>query len=373
MRHRGGVVAVRRSLLALGLVGLAALGPFAAPARAQAARGAAAELALAESLVADLLGADAGRAFLAVYRVLARDYLGDVDRDVLLDGALRGLVAALDDPYVRYLSPEEVLADAARRRDPDVVVSAAVGDVGYLRVTSFESERAGERFVTELDALVARGIRALVLDLRGNGGGLVLTGLQVLDRFLSDAVLGFRVGPEGPVPLGFANPRASDVPLAVLVDAGTASTAEIVAGALQRHGRARLYGARTAGKGVGQTSLALPNGGELRFVSFAWSLPDGSSVAGIGLVPEVSAPAGLHPFDGGELAVVVAKPALDPALAAAIAGVRAIVGDELSTGTEDDGVVPADLGPGDGAPQGPRLPDATPGAPGDPVPDGDLP
>ena len=282
-----------------------------------------------ELVVAELLEETAGQAFLEVYRAILRDYRGDADAEQLLEGALRGLVAALDDPYVRYLSPEEVVKDALARRDPNVVVTGVVGDLGYLRLTSFDSERAGERFATELDGLIVRGARALVLDLRGNRGGLVLPGLQVLDRFLSDEVLGYRTGARTRVPLGFANPGAVGFPVAVLIDGDTASTAEIVAGALQTYGRARLYGAVTAGKGVGQTSVALSDGGELRLVTFTWSLPDGRSIDGWGLTPDVPVRAD-GPVESMDLIEAITDPERDPVLAAALAGLRRTLGDDLS-------------------------------------------
>ena len=277
----------------------------------------------------ELLEEPAGQAFLEAYRAILRDYRGDVDAERLLEGALRGLVGALDDPYVGYLSPEEVLEDALVRRDPNVVVTGIVGDLGYLRVTSFDSERAGERFGTELDGLLVRGARALVLDLRGNGGGLVLPGLQVLDRFLSDGVLGYRTGARSRVPLGFANPGAVELPIAVLVDGATASTAEIVAGALQSYGRGSLYGSVTAGKGVGQTSVALSNGGELRLVTFAWSLPDGRSIDGWGLTPDVPI-RGAGPVAAMDLIDAITDPERDPVLSAALAGLRRTLGDDLA-------------------------------------------
>jgi len=254
-------------------------------------------------------------------------------------------VGAPEDPYVRYLSPEEVAKDAEARRDPNVVAMSLLGDLGYLRVTSFDSERAGERFATELDGLLVRGARALILDLRGNGGGLMLPGLQLLDRFLSDVVLGYRSGARARVPLGFANPNAVGLPVAVLVDGATASTAEIVAGALQTYGRARLYGAVTAGKGVGQTSVALSDGGELRLVTFAWSLPDGRSIDGWGLTPDVPI-RGDGPVEALELIDAITDPELDPVLSAALAGLQRTLAEDPT----DD--VPDDLGgdPGQGDP-----------------------
>ena len=326
VRHGGGVNA---SVSALARI--AAVGALLAAGAVGGAQGLAPPRF--EGSAAELLAEPAGQAFLEAYRAILREYRGDADPGQLLEGALRGLVAALDDPYVRYLSPEEVAADAVARRDPNVVLTGVVGDLGYLRLTSFDSERAGERFATELDGLLVRGVRALVLDLRGNGGGLVLPGLHVLDRFLADEVLGYRIGARTRLPLGFANPTSVGLPLAVLVDGATASTAEIVAGALQTYGRARLYGAVTAGKGVGQSSVSLSDGGELRLVTFAWSLPDGRSIDGWGLTPDVPIRGG-GPVAVMDLIEVVTDPERDPVLAAALAGLRRVLGDDLTEGRE---------------------------------------
>jgi C-terminal processing protease CtpA/Prc len=316
-------------------VGVAQVGPSGTPSpRAQAA-------------LADLLDEPTGHAFLEAYGAILREYRGDADATRLLEGALRGLVAALDDPFVRYLSPEEVAEEAAVRRDPNVVVSGVVGDLGYLRVTSFASERAGERFSTELDGLLVRGARALVLDLRGNDGGLVLPGLQVLDRLLADVVLAYRVGARTRLPIGYANPRSVALPVAVLIDGGTASAAEIVAGALQVYGRARLYGAVTAGKGVGQTTLALSDGGELWLVTFGWALPDGRSIDGWGLTPDVPVRGGVASATAG-LVDVVTDPTLDPVLAAALAGLRRSLGDDLNAEPSQGDARGADAPPANG-------------------------
>lgn len=282
-----------------------------------------------EAVVADLMATPDGLAFLEAFRAIRRDYLGVADAETLLDGALRGMVEALADPYVRYLDADELDDDRRTTRGPASIVALALGDLGYLRLESFDSERAGESFFAEIEILMQRGVRALVVDLRGNAGGLVLGGLQVLDVFLSEVVLGFRATRFGQVPLGYANPRAETLPLAVLIDRDTASTAEIVAGGLQTHGRARLYGEVSAGKGVGQSTVPLSHGGELRLVTFAWALPDGRSIDGWGLTPDVPLRGQVPALASADLARVVLEPELDPALATAIRDLRRVVGDDL--------------------------------------------
>jgi C-terminal processing protease CtpA/Prc len=282
-----------------------------------------------EAVVADLMATPEGLAFLEAFRAIRRDYLGVADAETLLDGALRGMVEALADPYVRYLDADELDDDRRTTRGPASIVALALGDLGYLRLESFDSERAGESFFAEVEILMQRGVRALIVDLRGNAGGLVLGGLQVLDVFLADVVLGFRATRFGQVPLGYANPRAETLPLAVLIDRDTASTAEIVAGGLQTHGRARLYGEISAGKGVGQSTVPLSHGGELRLVTFAWALPDGRSIDGWGLTPDVPLRGQVPAVASTELARVILEPELDPALATAIRDLRRVVGDDL--------------------------------------------
>lgn len=283
-----------------------------------------------DPIVAEVLVTPEGRALLEAFWAIQRDYLGTVDPAVLLEGALRGLVSAVGDPYVRYLDPDELAIERRTTRGPVPVVAGTIGDIGYLRLLSFDSEAAGDRFAEEFHLLADRGVRGLVVDLRGNPGGLILGGLQVLDLFLTDAVLGYRQTRFGPVPLGFANPRYAPLPLAVLVDRDTASTAEIVAGALQTHRRARLYGEVTAGKGVGQSTVPLSDGGELRLVTFAWVLPDGRDVHGWGLTPDVAVRGQVPPLAAADLARVVVEPDLDPALTAAVRGLRRVLGDELA-------------------------------------------
>lgn len=276
----------------------------------------------------DLLASPSGRAFLDALLLIEREYLYGFDRDALLQGATAGLVAALGDPFSRYLDPGTV---EARRLDPrpeEAVTRATLGDVGYLGVASFEADGIGGVVSQALDAHLAAGARGILLDLRGNAGGSILQGLQVLDRFIADGVLGFRRVRGVSVPIAYANPRSVPQPLVVLVDEQTASTAEIVAGALQAYGRAQLVGSVTAGKGIGQSATPLSDGGELQLVSFEWLLPGFRSIDGSGLRPDVEVPpsasaspprvSGMGDVDG------------DPVLRTALEVLRGVLGDDLA-------------------------------------------
>jgi C-terminal processing protease CtpA/Prc len=263
----------------------------------------------------EILALPEGRALIEAYLAIRRDYLPGSNDAALLQGAIRGMVEALDDPYVQYLSPAEVAAEERISRGPAAVAAILFDDVGYLRIPAFTSERVGEEARTVVQVLLRRNVGALILDLRQNGGGLVRGGLQLLDLFIADAVLGYRSTRSGAAPLAFANPGAIELPLVVLIDGGTASTAEMVAGALQTYQRAQLYGMPSAGKGVGQTQIPLPDGGSLRLVTFRWSLPDRRSIDGVGLHPTVLIDG---PAEAGPDGVVFGDPEVDPVLRRAL-------------------------------------------------------
>lgn len=282
------------------------------------------------TLLAEIAASPSGRAFLDALLLIDREYLYPTDRDALLRGATAGLIAALDDPYSRYLDPAEVEARRSNTRVDAAVRSVALGDVGYLALPSFEGDDVGGSLARAVDALILQGARGLVLDLRGNAGGSILQGLQVLDRFIADGVLGFRRVRGVSVPIAYANPRSVAQPLVVLVDGRTASTAEIVAGALQAYERALLVGSVTAGKGIGQSAIELSDGAEVQLVSFEWLLPGFRSIDGSGLRPDVEVPVAADP-DGGPAGITGLQDVDgDPVLRAALQTLRSVIGDDLS-------------------------------------------
>ena len=285
-----------------------------------------------EATLRELVATPSGRAFLEALQLIDREYLYTTDRDELLRGATAGLIAALDDPFSRYLAPEVVAARRAGEAPEGEVHKAMLGDVGYVRIRDFDGDAVGARVASAIESHLASGALGLVLDLRGNDGGSILQGLQVLDRFLADGVLGFRRVRGVSVPIAYANPRSVTKPLVVLVDGTTASTAEIVAGALQAYGRAKIVGTVTAGKGIGQSAIELSDGSEIQLVSFEWLLPGFRSIDGTGLRPDVEvAPTDRRVDDDDEPREVhsIHDAVVDPALRAALELLRAVVGDEL--------------------------------------------
>lgn len=181
---------------------------------------------------------------------------------------------------------------------PTVVSTRLPGDILYLRIYQFGTRTADE-FTKQLRAgLPARGV---VLDLRRNGGGFVSAAVTVVSAFLkSGEVLETRERNSTQVVDVEGNAIAPSVPLVALVDGATASSSEIVAGALQAHHRAELVGVKTFGKGSVQFEYRLNNGGALQLTVQHWLLPNGQSVdRRRGLEPDhvVSLPAPQDMYD----------------------------------------------------------------------------
>jgi carboxyl-terminal processing protease len=156
------------------------------------------------------------------------------------------------------------------------------GGTGYVDVNEF-SEVVTQELVAAVDSLVKAGATGLVLDLRGNPGGLLDQGVAVSDLFLDReqrivSVRG-RGGVADRVYADSAAQRWPTLPLVLLVNGGTASASEIVAGALQDHDRALVIGSTTFGKGSAQDVFPLPHGGALKLTTARWYTPAGRSIS----------------------------------------------------------------------------------------------
>jgi carboxyl-terminal processing protease len=166
------------------------------------------------------------------------------------------------------------------------VTSQDMGNgVGYIRILSFGSHTSKE-FFEAYEALKETSPNGILLDLRGNGGGYVLSALEIADSFLSEGTLLILHGEQGAIAYK-ADERAEDMPLVVLVDQDTASASEMLAGALQQNKRAKLVGTQTFGKGTMQEPFDLPNGGVLKLSVDQWALADGKTIDKVGLTPDI--------------------------------------------------------------------------------------
>jgi carboxyl-terminal processing protease len=181
--------------------------------------------------------------------------------------------------------------------------------IGYLRLRQFQEQTAHDVEVA-LDKFVKNGTKALVLDLRNNPGGLLTAAVEVSEKFLDDGKL--VVYTEGRVRnqnmrfAAHAKKPYNQLPMVVLVNQGSASASEIVAGALQDYGRAVLVGTQTFGKGSVQTIIPLSDGSGLRLTTAKYFTPKGRSIHGKGIAPDIvvevpkeanPAPPGLDPLE----------------------------------------------------------------------------
>lgn len=159
--------------------------------------------------------------------------------------------------------------------------------VGRIVVPAF-SKGTGREVRDAARALVAQHATGLVLDLRGDPGGLLSEAVETASAFLDGGqVVTYARRDEEPQHLDAAGSGDTRTPLVVLVDGGTASAAEVVAGALQDRGRAVVVGTRTFGKGTVQEPHRLPDGSSLALTVARYSLPSGRSVEGVGIEPDI--------------------------------------------------------------------------------------
>lgn len=164
----------------------------------------------------------------------------------------------------------------------------------YIRIAAFQADTAGE-VQRKLEALkaVGGGLKGLVLDLRRNPGGLLNAGIEVADLFLDEGVI---VSTRGRVPRASAEYAAKrgdlldGAPIVVLIDSGSASAAEVVAGALRDHRRALIMGSTSFGKGSVQTVLPLDNGDSIKLTTARYYTPNGTSIQATGIVPDIELP-----------------------------------------------------------------------------------
>ena len=162
-----------------------------------------------------------------------------------------------------------------------------MGDgVGYLALTGFTSD-APALFAERLRQLEGGGIKALIVDLRNNGGGYIEAAQKIASHFIKEGVLAHMINRDGvDTPLTVSGtPRT--YPVVLLVNEVTASAAELFAGALQDYGVARLVGRPTYGKGVTQLLIPLSGGGVLKVTTQEYLTPKNRKVEGIGLKPDI--------------------------------------------------------------------------------------
>jgi len=180
------------------------------------------------------------------------------------------------------------------------VIETGTGSVGYIEINQF-----GENTVSEArasaKALADEEIAGVVLDLRFNGGGYLDGAIDIASIFLTDGkiVSVHRRGEEVESHYAFGDPIIPDLPMAILINEGSASASEIVAGSLQDHGRATIIGKKSFGKGTVQEVVDLPEGSSLRVTVAKWHTPSGKDLSEEGVVPDLEVEMEMEEFVEG--------------------------------------------------------------------------
>lgn len=314
----------------------------------------------------------------AARSVITENYYQQVDEAALLDGAMRGMLASLGDPYSFYYSPEEMQArganmegaydgvgllileesggalevlrvyagspaesagmkagdriiavDGASALEADLlermrgengtraqlsidrggerleigvergnvrysnVASAMLeGGVGYIAIFQFSGDDV-EAFARALEELQRGGASALIIDLRNNPGGLLGDVTAIADQLLDGGLIVYTEDRSGAREEFYAEAGACELPLAVLVNGSSASASEILAAAVQERGRGTVVGTQTYGKGVVQSLVSFESDGSgMQYTSSRYFTPNGRSIHGEGVAPDVVVEAG---------------------------------------------------------------------------------
>lgn len=158
--------------------------------------------------------------------------------------------------------------------------------IGYLRLAQF-SAKAAQELGENITKLKQQGATSYILDLRNNPGGLVQAGVEIARQWLNEGTIVYTVDRRGSIDeIDATGTALTDAPLAVLVNEGTASASEILAGALQDNGRATLIGTKTFGKGLIQSLFDLPNGSGLAVTVAKYETPNHHDIHKLGITPD---------------------------------------------------------------------------------------
>lgn len=307
--------------------------------------------------------------------LIQRHYVGETDREKIYDGALKGMVGVLNDPYSTYLDNQDFQALSTMteghfggvgmvmgmRKDNQFVVVSPIEDtpaykagikagdillkidgedlsgqsleevvkkirgqdgsqvtltlkrgseeakditvtrsdiklksvygrmdgdgIGYIRVTNF-NEDTDKDFGEKIQELRDQGMKALVLDLRDNPGGLLESGVGVARYLVPKGPIVSVTDKDGNTQTESSSLEKGEFPLAVLVNHGTASAAEIVSGAIQDTGSGKLFGVKTYGKGVVQNVFLLSNRTAVKLTVARYYTPSGRSIDKVGITPD---------------------------------------------------------------------------------------
>ena len=216
---------------------------------------------------------------------------------------------AQDEPFEVNIIRDEIKIKSVRSRLYETI--------GYVRITTFSEQTSPglQKAIDDLQAETEDGLTGLVLDLRNNPGGLLSEAIRVSDAFLEKGeIVSTRGRGENEIQHAYARPGdiSNGLPLVVLINSGSASASEIVAGALKDHRRAVVMGTRSFGKGSVQTITPMPGHGAMRLTTARYFTPSGVSIQAKGISPDIEvALARIEKLEGGPVREEDLRGALD--------------------------------------------------------------
>ncbi|MBQ4517570.1 MAG: S41 family peptidase [Clostridia bacterium] len=187
------------------------------------------------------------------------------------------------------------------------------GGIGRIRVSEF-IHNTTEEFAKALDELQASGMRGLIIDLRNNPGGYADTVLQMTDMLLPEGVIAYLEDSHGERQYFHSDKECLEMPMAVLINQGTASASELLAGSLKAHGLATVIGEKSYGKAVGQSVYPLTATTALYLTNSRYFTPNGECIDKVGITPDIEIPLSMELM--GKISYL--EPEEDPQLAKAI-------------------------------------------------------
>lgn len=258
--------------------------------------------------------------------VLAGDYIVKIDDEAVMGmtltdavGKMRGKVGTTIDLVIRREGEDAPINITIVRDIIQIksVRSRAEGTVGYIRVTTF-SQNTGpgvRKAIKDLKEELGDTLTGFVLDLRNNPGGLLSQAIEVSDAFLDKGEIVSQRGryeDDTQRNNATAGDFANGLPVVILINGGSASASEIVAGALQDHKRAIVMGTQSFGKGSVQTVIPVPGNGAMRLTTARYYTPSGRSIQAKGITPDIEVePAKVESFSSSRIRESDLRGALD--------------------------------------------------------------
>ena len=158
--------------------------------------------------------------------------------------------------------------------------------VGYILITEFDGV-TDEQFGEALDELETQGMKSLVIDLRNNGGGSVESVCNIADVLLPEGAIVYTEYKGEEREARNSDKECIEIPMAVIINGASASASEILSGALQDYGAAKIVGTQSYGKGIVQSVLDLQDGTALKLTTAKYYTPNGNDIHGVGITPDV--------------------------------------------------------------------------------------